>query len=177
MENKDQPGQQPQNEAPINGADIEAAEALKKEAAGEPHKRPSLDMSDEDANALVGPLAYALSVLGIYEGNTQPDRASFEKVHGALAIKLALEAVHVMRGSDLTEDDRVKSMVRNVLRAYPLSVGHMAMLNGLEPGKEVRAHIGVQDREQNEVASVEVRVARKARILLAGVNDPRMPRR
>lgn len=147
-------------------------EDVKKEEAQQEQetlKRPTVQMDDEDSKALIGPLAFALTALGLFEGNTQPDRAAFEKVHGALAIKLAVDLVKVMRGGDLDEDDRVKGMMRDLLRAYPLSPSHMAMLNGMEPGKELRAHIGVQGPDKTEVASVEVRVTRKSRIALVGV--------
>lgn len=155
-----------------------AADQPTPEAAPQPAapQLPTVELTDEQAGALLAPLAHALQTSQLFEGMSGNSRAAFERVVGPLALGTAARLLQMMRGQPLPKDVDVQFTLRQIMRGAQMSVVDQQRLMALRPGVEFAAKIAIVG-EDGKTPEAEVVIAAKRHgvITVGGAKFPDTP--
>lgn len=132
---------------------------------------PTLEITDEEAQKLVMPMAVALSRMRLFEGAMINDRlATTQRVAGPLAVMVAGELVALMRGHE-PKLGNVKRTIRDLFRGFPFPPQMQQAICALQPNsKPFRDQLDISDDDGTLAAKVRFEVEMVPTIIIAGAS-------
>jgi hypothetical protein len=129
----------------------------------------TVELSDEQAKALLLPLTVALQQEMLFEGITVQDQlSSHRRILGSLAVHMAGQLIMRMRGQDVKLDS-VKRTIRDLLRGLVATPGLENALGALHPNsKRVGTELIVNDDDGTPAAKIRFEVEMIPVILIPG---------